>query len=140
MGFYPSLSLPTSGNGITYGAVPPYILYRPREIPTPPEIPAENANAWQVFEYRTKGFDKAATTVLLLARCLEDALPSSDRNELSDPILGMDQLTALDLMTYLLTQYGTLTSEDYKALHIHLQLSQKWDSATNFTGFAADQR
>lgn len=50
----------------------------------------------------------------------------------------MGQLTALDLMTYLRTQYETFTSEDYKALHA--QLSHKLDSATNFTSFATDQR
>ena len=116
----------------------PKYRFRPRDILTPPDIPAENANAWRLFEYRTKEFDKVATAVLLLTRRLKDALPASDRNELSDPILGMGQLTALDLMTYLRTQYGTLTSEDYKALHA--QLSHKLDSATNFTGFAADQR
>ena len=126
------------GNQIPDDAVPPNIAFRPRDVLIPPEIPAENANAWRVFEYRTKEFDSVATAVLLLTRRLKDALPSSDRNELSDPILGMGQLTALDLMTHLRTQYGTLTSEDYKSLHA--QLSHKLDSATNFTGFAADQR
>ena len=121
------------GNQIPDGAVPPNIAFRPRDILIPPEIPAENANAWRLFEYRTK-----ETAVLLLTRRLKDALPSSGRNEISDPILGMGQLTALDIMTHLRTQYGTLTSEDYKALHA--QLSHKLDSATNFTGFAADQR
>ena len=126
------------GNGIPDDAVPPNIVFRPRDILTPPEIPAENANAWRVFDYRTKEFDKVAVAVLLLTRRLKDALPASDRSELSDPILGMGQLTALQLMTHLRTQYGTLTSEDYKALHA--QLTHKLDSATNFTGFAADQR
>ena len=126
------------GNAVQDDAVPPNIILRPRDVLTPPEIPAENANAWRVFEYRTKEFDKVAVAVLLLTRRLKDALPASDRNELSDPILGMGQLTALQLMTHLRTQYGTLTSEDFKVLHA--QLTHKLDSATNFTGFAADQR
>lgn len=90
--------------------MPPNIAFCPRDILIPPEIPAENADAWRVFEYRTKEFDKIATAVLLLTRRLKDALPSSDRNELSDPILGMGQLTALDIMTHLRTRYGTLTT------------------------------
>ena len=69
---------------------------------------------------------------------LKDALPTADRNELSDPILGMGQVNTLAIMTHLRTQYGTLTSEDYKLLYT--QLTTKLDSATNFTGYAADQR
>ena len=76
--------------------------------------------------------------VLLLTRRLKDALPPADRNELSDPILGMGRIDSLTIMAHLRTQYGTLTSEDYKLLYS--QLTQKLDTAMNFTCFAADQR
>ena len=114
------------------------IVFLPRDTLTPPVPPADNANAWRLFDYRTKEFDKVATGVLHLTRRLKDALPAADRNELSDPTLGMGQIMSLDIMTHLRTQYGTLTSEDYKLLYT--QLAQKLDTATNFTGFAADQR
>ena len=76
--------------------------------------------------------------VLVLTRRLKDSLPNSDRNELSDPILGMGRITSLDIMNHIRTQYGTLTSNDYKVLYA--QLTNKLDSPANFTGFAADQR
>ena len=101
------------GNGVPDDAVPPNIAFRPQDVLTPPGIPVENANAWRVFEYRTKEFEKIAVVVLLLTRRIKDS-PASDRNELSDPILGMGRLTALHIMTHLRTQYGTLTSADYK--------------------------
>ena len=41
-------------------------------------------------------------------------------------------------MAHIHTQYGTLTSEDYK--HLYSQLNQKLNSAASFSGFAADQR
>ena len=59
------------GNQIPDDAVPPNIAFRPRDILIPPKIPAENANAWTVFENRTKEFDKVATAVLLLTRRLK---------------------------------------------------------------------
>ena len=46
------------GNEILDDAVPPNIVFRPRDILTPPDIPAEKTNAWRLFEYRTKEFDK----------------------------------------------------------------------------------
>ena len=109
--------------------------FRPRDVLTPPVPPA---NAWRLFDYRHKEFEKATTAVLLLTRRLKDALPPADRNELSDPILGMGRIDSLAIMAHLRTQYGTLTSEDYKLLYS--QLALKLDSAMNFTGFAADQR
>ena len=51
------------------------ILFLPRDILTPPLPPADNANAWRLFDYRTKEFDKVATGVLHLTRRLKDALP-----------------------------------------------------------------
>ena len=50
----------------------------------------------------------------------------------------MGQLTSLAIMTHIRTQYGTLTSEDYK--HLYVQLNQKLDSAASFSRYAADQR
>ena len=50
----------------------------------------------------------------------------------------MGQVNSLAIMTHLRTQYGTLTSEDYKLLYI--QLTHKLDTAMNFSGYAADQR
>ena len=123
------------GNAVLDGA---NIVFLPRDVLTPPLPPADNANAWRLFDYRTKEFDKVATGVLLLTRRLKDALPTADRNELSDPILGMGQVNSLAIMTHLRAQYGTLTSEDYKLLYT--QLTNKLDSAANFTGYAADQR
>lgn len=79
-----------------------------------------------------------ATGVLLLTRRLKDVLPAADRNELSDPILGMGQVNSLAIMTHFRTQCGMLTSQDYKLLYI--QLTQKLDTAMNFSGYAADQR
>ena len=114
------------------------IVLLPRDILTPPLPPADNTNAWRLFDYRTKEFDKVAAGVLHLTRRLKDALPAADRNELSDPILGMGRITSLNIMTHLRTQYGTLTSEDYKLLYT--QLAHKLDTAINFAGFAADQR
>ena len=58
--------------------------------------------------------------------------------ELSDPILGMGRITSSDIMNHVRTQYGTLTSNNYKLLYV--QLTNKLDSPANFTGFAADQR
>ena len=114
------------------------IVLLPRDILTPPLPPADNTNAWRLFDYRTKEFDKVEAGVLHLTRRLKDALPAADRNELSDPILGMGRITSLNIMTHLRTQYGTLTSEDYKLLYT--QLAHKLDTAINFAGFAADQR
>ena len=114
------------------------INFLPRDVLNPPEPPADNANAWRSFEHRTKEFDKVVTALLVLTRRLKDALPTADRNELSDPILGMGRITSLDIMNHIRTQYGTLTSNDYKLLYT--QLANKLDSAMNFTGFAADQR
>lgn len=109
-----------------------------RDVLNAPEPPADNANAWRLFEYRTKEFDKVVAAVLTLTRRLKDALPTADRNELSDPTLGMGRITPLEIMNHIRTQYGTLTSNDYKLLYA--QLALKLDSANNFTGFAADQR
>lgn len=109
-----------------------------RNVLNPPESPADNANAWRSFERRTKEFEKVVTALLVLTRRLKDALPTADRNELSDQILGMGRITSLDIMNHIRTQYGTLTSNDYK-LH-YTQRANKLDSAINFTGFAADQR
>lgn len=138
LSFVITTNISQNGNQIPDDAMPPNIVFLRRDTLIPPEIPAENANAWPDFEYRARECDKVATAVLLLTRRLKDALPSLDRNELSDPILGMGQLRALDLMTHLRTQYRTLTSEDYKVSHA--QLSHKLDSATNFTGFTANQQ
>ena len=113
-------------------------MFFPRDVLTPPLPPADNANAWRLFDYRAKEFDKVANGVLLLTRRLKESLPTADRNELSDPILGMGQLTSLAIMAHIRTQYGTLTSEDYK--HLYIQLNQKLDSAASFSGFAAGQR
>lgn len=113
-------------------------MFHPRDVLNPPLSPADNANAWRLFDYRTKEFDKVANGVLLLTRRLKESLPTANGNELSDPILGMGQLTSLAIMAHIRTQYGTLTSEDYK--HLYIQLNQKLDSATSFSGFAADQR
>ena len=41
----------------------------------------------------------------------------------------MGQVNSLAIMTHLRTQYGTLTSEDYKLLYI--QLTHKLDTANN---------
>ena len=114
------------------------VNFLPRDALNPPLPPADNANAWRLFEYRTKEYDKVVAAVLVLTRRLKDSLPNSDRNELSDPILGMGRITSLDIMNHLRTQYGTLTSNDYKLLYV--QLTNKLDSPANFTGFAADQR
>lgn len=126
------------GNEMIDEEDPPNIIFRQRDTLTPPVMPADNANAWRIFDYQTKEFDKAAKAVLILTRRLKDALPAADRNELSDPVLGMGQLSALNIMDHLRAQYGTLTTEDYK--NLHAQLSHKLDSAADFTGFAAGQR
>ena len=114
------------------------VNFLPCDVLNPPVPPADNANAWRLLEYRTKEHDKVVAAVLVLTRRLKDSLPNSDRNELSDPILGMGRITSLDIVDHICTHYGTLTSNDYKLLYA--QLTNKLDSPANFTGFATDQR
>ena len=83
-------------------------------------------------------YEKVVAAVLVLTRGLKDSLPYSDRNKLSDPILCKGRITSLDIMEHIRTQYGTLTSNDYKLLYA--QLTNKFDSPANFTGFSADRR
>lgn len=80
------------------------INFLARDVLTPPIPPADNANAWRLFEYRTKEYE------VVLNRRLKDSLPNSDRNELSDPILGMGRITSLDIMDHVRTQYGPPTT------------------------------
>ena len=69
------------------------LIVRLRDTLLQPAQPADTATAgaWKAYEARIKKFDMFAAASELLTQSLRDVIPQSDRDLLSDPILGLVQ-------------------------------------------------
>jgi hypothetical protein len=124
-------------NNIIVDGVP---TIRARNSLLPPLQPADNAVAglWKAFEARSKAYDKFESALALLLRRIKLTLPSSDRNFLSHPVLGLVNFTTLELMDHLRMQYGTFRATDFA--NLTLQLQQKMPAGSDFNDVASKQR
>ena len=100
-------------------------IVRLRDTLLQPAQPADTATAgaWKAYEARIKKFITFAAASELLTQSLKDVIPQSDRDLLSDPILGLVQYSSLQIMDHLRTQYGVFRATDF--LQLISQLEQK---------------
>ena len=82
--------------------------------------------------------DTFAAASELLTQSLKDVIPQSDRDLLSDPILGLLQYLSLQIMDHLRTQYGVFRATDF--LQLISQLEQKVSPSADFSDVASKHR
>ena len=108
-----------------------------RNLLLPPIQPADNATTgvWKAFESRRKIFDLYNAASLLLLKRLKTSLPTSDRQLLSHPVLGLANIQHLEIMDHLRTQYGIFRATDFQNLYIELEA--KMPTGADFSEFAS---
>jgi hypothetical protein len=96
---------------------------QPRIVPERPAIPADTASSgvWSSYTTQIKMFTVYKAASQALNRRLKDSLPLVDVNQLSHPVLGLSQVTSLQIMTHLRDRYGTLRAVDYAAINTTLE-------------------
>ena len=115
-------------------------IVRLRDTLLQPAQPADTATAgaWKACEARIKKFGTFAAASELLTQSLKDVIPQSDRDLLSDPILGLLQYLSLQIMDHLRTQYGVFRATDF--LQLISQLEQKVSPSADFSDVASKHR
>ena len=116
------------------------LIVRLRDTLLQPAQPADTATAgaWKAYEARIKKVITFAAASELLTQSLKDVIPQSDRDLLSDPILGLVQYSSLQIMDHLRTQYGVFRATDF--LQLISQLEQKVSPSADFSDVASKHR
>ena len=110
---------------------------RQRPVHAVPIQPQDNATTgiWKAFETRRKIFDIYNVASLLLLRRIKLSLPAADTALLSHPVLGLVNLTALEIMNHLRLQYGVFRVTDFNILY--LKLEETMGCKSQFADFAS---
>ena len=110
---------------------------RQRPVHAVPIQPQDNATTgiWKSFETRRKIFDTYNVASLLLLRRIKLSLPAADTALLSHPVLGLVNLTALEIMNHPRLQYGVFRVTDFNILY--LKLEETMGCKSQFADFAS---
>ena len=106
----------TDVNGVPTVAARP----DPQRPVAPPE--AGTHGQWNSYTHRHKDYVLYIDETAKLTKIIKDSLPDVDRNALNDPLFGLAQRSALQIMNHLRDQYGVLRATDYIALNETLRV------------------
>ena len=82
-----------------------------------------------------KIFDTYNVAALLLLRRIKLSLPTADTAQLRHPVLGLANLTSLEIMNHLRLQYGLFRVTDFNILYLKLEETMGCES--QFADFAS---